>query len=122
MSLNARGSARGLDVWWKPREVVSQYWMAYDRNLIGRFRYLGTKDFVFLSVVYNPQGTWDKKVSWKQLQKMKQMIGNALWFVGGYFNIIRSLEEKKGGIHKLDQSSSNFDGIIDTAPCRHSNQ
>lgn len=53
---------------------------------------------------------------------MKQMIGNALWLVGGYFNIIRLLEEKKGGIHKLDQASSNFYGIIDIAPFRHSNQ
>lgn len=45
MPLNARGSARGLDVWWIPHEVVFQYWMVYDRNLTGRFRYLGTKDF-----------------------------------------------------------------------------
>lgn len=45
MSPNPTGSARGLDVWWKPHEVVFQDWMAYDRILTGRFRYVGTQYF-----------------------------------------------------------------------------
>jgi len=41
---------------------------------------------------------------------MKQIIGNSLWMVEGYFNLIRSLEGKKGGLRRLDQVSNDFNG------------
>ena len=87
--------------------------MASNHILTHRFRYVLTKNLIFLSAVDNPPVTRDKKVFLQQLQTLKQMIGNSLWLFGGDFNILRLLREKKGGIHRLDQTSTNFDWIID---------
>jgi hypothetical protein len=35
------------------------------------------------------------------------------WIVGGDYNLIRSLEEKKGGSRRLDQDSNDFNSLID---------
>jgi len=61
MSLDARGSVGGL-VFGNPHEVVFEDWMASDQILTRRFKYVVIEDFIFLSVVYNPPGTRDKKV------------------------------------------------------------
>ena len=42
---------------------------------------MSEQNIFFLLVVCNPLGTRDKKAFWKQLQKVKQMIGNVLWLV-----------------------------------------
>lgn len=67
MSLDARGGAGGLVVWWNPHEVFFQEWMSFDRILTHRFRYVVIKYFIFLSVVYNPPSTRDMKVFLQQL-------------------------------------------------------
>ena len=36
------------------------------------------------------------------------------WIIGGDFNLIRSLEEKKGGIHQLNPRTETFNEVIDT--------
>lgn len=87
--------------------------MASDQILTRRFRYVLTKKIIFLSVVDNPPVPRDKKVFLQPLKMLKQMIGNSLWLFGGDFNILILLREKKGGIHRLDQASINFDWIID---------
>jgi len=35
-----------------------------------------------------------------------------LWIIGGYFNMIKKLEEKKGGWAKLDNESIYFKNFI----------
>jgi len=39
-------------------------------------------------------------------------MGDSLWIVGGDFNLIRLLQEKKGGVRRLDQKSIAFDGYM----------
>ena len=44
---------------------------------------------------------------------MSSLTQHHKWIVGGDFNIIRSLEEKKGGSRRLDRDSDAFNNLID---------
>ena len=41
------------------------------------------------------------------------LAGNQYWIIGRDFNMITSLEEKKGGNRKLDEESKYFIDLID---------
>lgn len=77
--------------------------MANTSILMGRFRYVRTKELVFLMAVYGPSTTGDKIHFLKKLMETKQIIDDSLWVVGDDFNLIRSLEDKKEGVRRLDQ-------------------
>ena len=40
-------------------------------------------------------------------------VGQGHWILGGDFNIIRSLEEEKGGIRTLSRVSTTFNKVIE---------
>lgn len=44
---------------------------------------------------------------------MEKWVGQDHWLMGGDFNIIRSLEEKKGGIRALSGINSAFNRTIE---------
>jgi endonuclease/exonuclease/phosphatase family metal-dependent hydrolase len=48
------------------------------------------------------------------MSSLSHIVGQQRWIMGGDFNIILSLEEKKGGIRRLDKESANFQDMIDT--------
>lgn len=54
----------------------------------------------------------DKIIFFQQLFDTKKIVGDSLWIVGGEFKLIRSLQEKKGGVRRLDQTSIAFDGYM----------
>lgn len=72
MSLDVRANSEGLEIWWNPIEVVFQDWMASTIILIGIFCYVGTKKFVFLTIVYGPSTTGDKTSFLEQLVRTKK--------------------------------------------------
>jgi hypothetical protein len=44
---------------------------------------------------------------------MKEWVGQAHWLIGWDFNLIDSLEEKKGGIRALSGVSTTFNKVIE---------
>ena len=46
---------------------------------------------------------------------MRLMVGNKHWILGGDFNLIRNLQEKKRGIRTLSPTSNDFDNFIEEA-------
>jgi hypothetical protein len=40
-------------------------------------------------------------------------VGQQRWIIGGDFNIIISLDEKRGGVRILDKDSENFQNLIE---------
>ena len=52
--------------------------------------------------VYDPHNVGEKRDFIKSLRKLQDRINNDHWVVGGNFNLITSLEEKKGGQRKLE--------------------
>jgi len=49
----------------------------------------------------------------KSLDYTSSLLHHDKWILGGDFNIIRSLEEKKGVSRRLDQDSSSFNNLIE---------
>jgi hypothetical protein len=47
------------------------------------------------------------------LNILSSLLHHDKWILGGDFNIIRSLEEKKGGSRRLDQDSCSFNNLIE---------
>jgi len=49
----------------------------------------------------------------KILTDLGRSVGPQIWIIGGYFNIILTLEEKWGGTRILNKDSSNLQSLIE---------
>ena len=47
------------------------------------------------------------------LSVIKEIVDEKPWILGGDFNLIKNLEEKKGGIRNLNPASDQFNELID---------
>ncbi len=54
-----------------------------------------------------------KKVFLDSLRHMREEEKHLPWILGGDFNLIRNLEEKKGGVRRISPSSDQFNILID---------
>ena len=48
----------------------------------------------------------------QNLKAMRTLIPEKPWIVGGDFNLIRSLEEKRGGLRRMDTAMEQFGDMI----------
>ena len=62
---------------------------------------------------YGPENVGDKKEFLLSLRRLREGMDNAHWVVEGDFNLIASLEEKKGGIHRLEEECETFRETIE---------
>eukprot|EP00253_Pinus_taeda_P003838 PITA_03838 len=106
-------SAGGIAILWNPNEIIFESWTSMTRILTGTGRIAGTKERVTISGVYGPHTSGDRENFIKNLQATRRLHPETAWIVGGYFNVIRSLKEKKGGIRKTDQYMEIFNDMID---------
>ena len=49
----------------------------------------------------------------EEIRHTKERVGREHWIIGGDFNMIRSLEEKKGGVRSLSNISASFNKLIE---------
>ena len=63
--------------------------------------------------VYGPFQLAHKPVLLEEICTMGERVGQGHWILGGDFNIIRSLEEKKRGIRTLSGVSTTFNKVIE---------
>jgi hypothetical protein len=78
------------------------------------YRIIGSNKPRFLTNVYGPTTQRDKASFLHHLEWITNHIGNQCWILGGDFNMIHDLEEKRGGTRRLDSDNIHFQGIIDT--------
>jgi hypothetical protein len=64
--------------------------------------------------VYGPPTTRKKTTFLQNLKYLGNIMCRKRWILGGDFNMILSLEEKIGGIRRLDIESANFNSLIHT--------
>jgi hypothetical protein len=76
------------------------------------FRFIGSNKPGFLTNFYSPATPGDKEAFLHHLEWIANHIGNHQWILGGDFNMITSLEEKKGGTRRLGNDSEQFHRII----------
>eukprot|EP00253_Pinus_taeda_P018479 PITA_18479 len=109
----AIGSAGGIEILWNPNDIILDSWTSMSRILTGLGRIVGTKEQVVISGVYGPPSPGEKENFLNSMKTIRRLYPEVDWIIGGDFNLIRSLEEKKGGIRKLDHFMDKFNDLID---------
>eukprot|EP00253_Pinus_taeda_P031160 PITA_31160 len=113
MGQDAIGSAGGIAILWNPNDIILGSWTSMRRILTGLGRIVGTKEQVVISGVYGPPSPREKENFLNSMKIIRRLYPEVDWIIGGDFNLIRSLEEKKGGIRKMDHFMEKFNDLID---------
>ena len=88
----------GIGILWNPREVALSEFTAMDFSLLVAFQILGTSTRGFMTNVYGPPRAEQKVKFLESLGMLKLALGGKPWILRGEFNLVRNLDEKKGGI------------------------
>ena len=111
--VDAKKAAGGIGILWNPREVSLFDFSASWHSLSAAFHILGTSIRGFMTNVYGPPRVKEKMQFMDSLRMIKGMSEGKPWILGGGFNLIRNLDEKKGGIRHLNPISEYFNEVID---------
>ena len=113
MGIDRRGYSRGLGILWDPTRVRLDGFQGTQYSLSVEFKVVGFPISGMVTNVYGPHHTGEKRDFLHSLKRLKAEIKNSHWVVGGYFNLITSLEEKKGEICRLEEGSEAFRETIE---------
>lgn len=106
VAVDANGASGGLAVLWDARSISLSNIHA-NRNFIQAiFHITVTNTYGHLTNVYFPQDSTHKIEGLSTLSELNSARVHPLWIVGGDFNMITRMEEKRGG-----RNSGNQDGI-----------
>jgi exonuclease III len=112
-STAAIGTAGGLAILWNTNSLLLENFVTTKWSITADYRLIGSNKPGHLTNVYGPANPRDKQAFLRNLEYLSNLTRHNRWIVGGDFNLIRSLEEKKGGSRCLDQDSSDFNSLID---------
>ena len=62
---------------------------------------------------YRPQNSQDKDLFLKSLTYLGSLADRKRWIIGGDFNMILTLEEKRGGEKHLEPDNAKFQELIE---------
>jgi hypothetical protein len=113
VSTVSRGIAGGLDVLWNPNTTIMETFIMTKWSITTTYRLINSNKTGHLSNVYGSASSRDKKSFLSNLKYFSTLTKDIRWIVGGDFNLIRNLDEKKGGIWHLEHESSDFQNLID---------
>jgi exonuclease III len=113
MSIDAIGTAGGLSIMWNTNAIILENFSATKWAITADYRLIGSSKPRHLTNVYGPASPRDKQAFLRSLGHASSHAHDKNWIVGGDFNIIRSLEEKRGGSRRLDRESDDFNNLID---------
>ena len=124
IAIDATGVARGLGILWNPHVVTLSGFLATNCTISADFHILSTKIRGVISNVYGPPKVVQKQAFIESLIDLKPLVQNRAWIIRGDINLIRNLDEKKGGIRSLNIASTLFNNTIsdlDLIDVRNSN-
>ena len=111
--VDAKGAARGISILWNPRVVSLYEFYATHFSLLADFQILGTCTRGFMTNVYGSPREEQKRKILESLGRLKWSSEGKPWILGGEFNLVRNLDENKGGIRHLNSNSEYFNEFID---------
>jgi len=112
MAQDADGTIGCLAIIWNPEEVLFENWISFPRIFSGIFKLIGSEEPILISGFYGPHIPREQKSFLKNLQAIRRILPGTLWIIGGYFSMIRTIGEKKGGLRRLDQNMEEFNEMI----------
>ena len=111
--VGAIGIVGGLAILWNTSSILLENFMATRGSITADYRLIGSNKPGHLTNVYGPANIGEKVTFLWSLEFLATLNQHNKWIIGGDFNIIRSLEEKRGGSRRLDQETNNFNSFID---------
>lgn len=112
--MDADGASGGLAIIWDLRAIRLNNFHAHRNFLQAIFHIIGTNIHGLLTNVYFPQETYLKAGILNSLSEINHNRSLPLWIVGGDFNMITRLEEKRGGRCRGSQEGSLLKDFIQT--------
>jgi exonuclease III len=113
VSIDAIGTTGGLTILWNTNAIILENFSATRWAIKADYKLIGSNRPGHLINVYSPANPRDKQAFLSSMRQTSSHTHYKNWIVGGDFNIIRSLEEKRGGSRRLDRESSDFNSLID---------
>lgn len=112
MALDAQELAGGLSLLSNRVEITLAKLFTTKHSLSTCFQIIASFEFGFLTNLYGPNFILENIHFLNSIQNLVPITNNAHWIIGGDFNIITSLVEKRGGTRLLDHDSQSFLTII----------
>ena len=76
---------------------MDTYWTT-KKTITTKFHYKGTDIQGFITSIYGPNIPQEKQAFLDEIHYTSTLVEAAYWIIGGNFNMITSLSEKKGGL------------------------
>jgi exonuclease III len=113
ISTAATGTTGGLAILWNTNSLLMENFITTKWSITANYRLIGSNKPGHLNNVYVPANPRDKQAFLRNLEYLSNLTRYNRWIFGADYNLIRSLEEKKGGSRRLDQDSTDFNSLID---------
>ena len=97
MGIEARGFSSGFCILWDPSQVSPTGFQETHNSITANFKVVGFPISEIITNVYGPQKYLGKRSFLSSLKNMRESMPNENLVLGGHFNLITCLEEKKGG-------------------------
>lgn len=101
----ALNSAGGVACFWNPRRVSPLWWMSSRSSISLVASCFVTGERCLLSNIYAPTDLAGKSSLWAHIQFIRALDPFLPWIMAGDFNAITYLDEKRGGLARLDPSA-----------------
>ena len=110
---DVEGAMGGLALMWNPNLVSLSNLCSTSFSTSRRFQILGPNIQGVVTNVYGPFQSCKKSTFLSNLGYLKEWVEDAPWLIGGDFNLIRSLDEKKGAVRTISAASNLFNKFIE---------
>jgi exonuclease III len=108
-ALNCSG---GVACFWDPRKVSPLWWISSRFSISLVASSFATGEMCLFSNIYAPTDYSGKAHLWNHIRFIRSLEPFLPWIMAGDFNAVTSLEEKRGGIARLDPSSNLLRDMI----------
>ena len=116
MALDAMGQEGGIAILWQPEVVEISDWHANKFSLMAEFHLLDSDVRGSMGNVYGPSSFLEKHAFIDFLVWVNDQAEVGSWVIGGDFNLIASIGEKKRGRHTLDKYQETFWDFLAQSP------
>ena len=116
MAIDAAGQSGGIAILWQPRSVEFSNCRANKFTLMAYFCFLDSGVRGTAGNIYGPSCFHEKHSFMGFLNWLQEQAEQGPWVLGGNFNLIANLGEKKGGRRTLDKFQKAFSEFIAQGP------
>ena len=92
----AQGYSGGMELSRNQNSIQLETYWTTKRTIKTKFHYIRTNTIGFITSVYGPNILQEKTQFLEEIYYTSTLVGIVYWIIGGDFNMITSLREKKG--------------------------